>query len=731
MATNEEPSAFAALWRTVVRLDKAKINSTWMATRNALAVSVPLAIGINMGNPLGAVAITTGALNVSYSDGHDPYIQRARRMLTWTIFGAVAVFVGSVTGRYHLAAIVAVAIWGFLGGIAVAISSRAGDLGLNTLVTLIVFGARGALPPEGALIAALLVLAGGLLQTGLALLFWPLRKYKPECSAISGVYAELARQIDPHFESSQPEPLKPPTAEVQDTLDALGRDHSVEGERFRLLLDQADRIRISAFTLVRLREALAEESNAGMQPTAKVFDLLERFLVLTSRFSAVIANSLSTGKCADEQTDLLDEMEKLCHELEEATKEPIPLGPEIVSAAAVVAGQLRSVNRLATTLVPEGLSDFEEREYNRPFRFQLAAWIETVRANIDVRSAAFRHAIRMAVCVAIGDAIGRSISWQRSYWIPMTIAVVLKPDFNTTISRGILRLAGTFGGLLLATLLYHILPASALTQLLLVGVFTFALRRWGPANYGVFSVAVSGLIVFLIAATGIAPADVVAQRSINTLAGGLFALAAYALWPTWERRHVQEELAQMLDATRAYFHAVVERFGRDDGELERTIEDARSAWRLSRSAAESSVDRVTSEPKATKAQAALLTSILASSHALVHATIALEAGFAQIRAGTPPAVFRTFTKDVELTLYYLAASLRGSPGAAATLPHLREDHQRMVQARNRFAATDEFVLLETDRITTSLNTLREQVERLVSGGETPAPVSHPAPAGAV
>jgi len=104
------------------------------------------------------------------------------------------------------------------------------------------------------------VLGGGLLQTGFAVLCLPLRKYKPERSAVSSVYAELAKQIDPNFEHSLPEPLKPPTPEVQDTLDALGSDHSIEGERFRLLLDQADRVRISIFTLVRLREALSGES---------------------------------------------------------------------------------------------------------------------------------------------------------------------------------------------------------------------------------------------------------------------------------------------------------------------------------------------------------------------------------------------------------------------------------------------------------------------------------------
>ncbi|MGI8960199.1 MAG: hypothetical protein ACR2IV_10650 [Bryobacteraceae bacterium] len=145
MADTPEPRPRTAFWRTITRLEKSKIN-TWIALRNSLGVALPLAIGIAIGEPLGAVAITTGALNVSFSDGDDPYAQRARRMLAWSFLGAVAVFTGSITGKYHWAAILVVAAWAFAAGMLVSIGTRAGDLGLNTLVALVVFAARGIAP---------------------------------------------------------------------------------------------------------------------------------------------------------------------------------------------------------------------------------------------------------------------------------------------------------------------------------------------------------------------------------------------------------------------------------------------------------------------------------------------------------------------------------------------------------------------------------------------------------
>lgn len=708
MTNNPGPSSRAALWHSLNHIDQSKINSRWIAFRNAMAVALPLGIGIALGNPLAGVAITTGALNVSYSDGTDPYAHRARRMLSWSVLGAVAVFTGSVTGRYHWAALLVAAAWAFVAGMCAAISNKAGDLGLNTLVALIVFAARGAMPLEGALVTAALVLGGGLLQTLFALLLWPVQRYEPERRALAKVYLDLARQLKPETDELLAGPLTPPSQQVQDTLAALGKDHTVEGERFRLLFDQADRIRMSAFTVSRLRPELkhAQRQNGG--PEQNSSQAIDELLETSSKLLMYIGQCLTSGRCAEEEKSVVDELEKLV-EAALGREGTSVLAQETGGAFDVLVGQLRAAAELANNSTVQGLKGFAEREAAHPWRLQAASWIAILRANLDTRSMFFRHAVRLAACVAVADAIGRAISWERSYWIPMTVAVILKPDFTTTISRGVLRLVGTFAGLVFATILYHALPESAWRQLILVGGFTYLLRWMGPANYGVFSFAVSGLIVFLIAATGIAPAEVVVLRGLNTVAGGVLALIAYAVWPTWARATVSEAIAEMLDASRLYMQALFERFTNSDPSAEDALNRRRDDWRRSRSNAEASVDRVSSEPGITAEKLTCLTSILASSHALMYAFIGLEAGVLQAPVQTPSTEFAKFTQDVEFTLYFLSEALRGSPAAVDTLPKLREDHRRMVETRNAFSPTDQFVLIETDRVTVSLNTLREQV----------------------
>lgn len=697
---SEQQQTLSALWQTLKRIDKSKIN-TWMAFRNAAAVAIPLSLGIVFHHALAGVAIAAGALNVSYSDGRDPYAHRARRMLGWTALSAVSVFLGSVTGSNSWLAVVVAALWAFMAGMLVSVSTRMGDLGLNTLVSLIVFAARGAMPLEGAATAAGLVVIGGLIQAGVALLLWPIHGSEPERAAIADAFGKLAVEVDPKSQQRLSS-LTPISQQTQEVLDALGMDHSVEGERYRLLFDQVDRIRLSAFVVNRLMREFDHDPDVQQH--------IESILQATSRILSGVAGCLGSENSSASLGAMLRQVHAL---LDEAPRAADGLLKELADAVEVLAGQLRVVIRLAVHSGIDGES-FAREESTHTWRLQIASWLGSMRANLVPSSAFFRHAIRLSACVTVGDAIGRSFSWQRTYWIPMTIAVVLKPDFTTTISRGVLRLGGTFLGLGLATILYHLLPQSALAELVLVGTFTFMLRSIGPANYGVFTTAVSGLIVFLIAETGIAPSQVVAQRALNTSIGGIFALLAYLVWPTWERTQIRTVIASLIDAAREYFQAVASQFGKDEPLAASHLDRYRAAWRKARSDAEVSLDRLNAEPGTRPAQASCLASILASSNSLVHCVMGLEAEVLKTSSHTALAAFQSFAHEVDLTLYFLSAALRGSGPAMQSFPKLREDHTRMVQARGSSSALDELVILETDRLTVSLNTLREQIVRYLA-----------------
>jgi uncharacterized membrane protein YccC len=701
--------AWSSVWQMLIRYQSDKVNPR-LAVRNTMGVALPLGVGAALGAVSGSLAMTTGALNVAFSDGHEPYAQRARRMFAASGLVGLAVCVGSLSGHNHLTAVFAAGLWAFAAGLLVALST---DVGTISLVTLVVYSAF-PMPLEKAVYSGLLALGGGLLQTVLAVAFWPLSRYRPERRALGDLYLELSRAVAVHIPATEAPPASTQMTQAQQTLAPLHRDHSFEGERYRLLLSQAERTRLTMLSLRRLRARVRRED-----PVAPELEILEVYFANCSRVLGAIGHSLVAAQAAPGIGEFLEELEtssERLRKLDESAADALILArrKDARTQMDALTGQLRSAVDLAVTATPAGLAAFEQREAGRPWTLRLSGTLATLRANLHQQSAALRHAVRLAVWVGAGDALARVLKLPRSYWLPMTIAIVLKPDFTATFSRGVLRLAGTFVGLAFATELFHLLPPGLAAQVVVIAALTFLMRCFGPANYGIASTAITALVVLLLAVSGLAPKVVIGARALNTVAGGTIALADYLIWPTWERTQLAELMAQMLDAYREYFRVIREGYIRREPSAWSALDRARLAGRLARSNLQASIDRLSAEPGTPAAAVKLLAGALASSHRLAHAMMALEAGLYSSQPVPARPAFSHFASDVDLTLYYQASALRGSPFAPATLPDLREDHHAPVHSGDALAERYALVNVETDRVTNSLNTLSEELLRWIA-----------------
>jgi uncharacterized membrane protein YccC len=221
------------------------------------------------------------------------------------------------------------------------------------------------------------------------------------------------------------------------------------------------------------------------------------------------------------------------------------------------------------------------------------------------------------------------------------------------------------------------------------------LRWWGPANYGLLSLAVSAIVVALIAGTGVAPRSVILLRGMNTGIGGVIAMLAYILWPTWERAHVGENLARLLDAYRAYLRGVS---ASDEDELDRV----RQAARVARTNAVASADRLGAEPATNARLVQIIAAMLASSHNFIYAAMSFESALPEKLCA---AKLDNFLNHVDLMLYFVSATLRGLNPDQHHVYDLREHYRALAAC----LAENSLLLVEADRMTNALNTLRDQV----------------------
>lgn len=163
-----------------------------------------------------------------------------------------------------------------------------------------------------------------------------------------------------------------------------------------------------------------------------------------------------------------------------------------------------------------------------------------------------RFILRLTVLQLAGVAVMKYFGLTRGYWLPLTILVVLQPDYGTTRLRAAQRVIGTVtGGLLASALLWFHPPQLALFAAMSVTMFGFSF--WLKRNY---AIAVFFITLFVVLITETAEVISVAftlERLVFTLGGGLLALiAAHLFWPVWERNLFPGILARALRANRDY-----------------------------------------------------------------------------------------------------------------------------------------------------------------------------------
>ncbi len=184
------------------------------------------------------------------------------------------------------------------------------------------------------------------------------------------------------------------------------------GERFRSLLNQAERTRLRLFTLGRLLRRMRREK-FGFAPA----EMIEHFLESTSQVMKAIGESLQRNTALKVNPVWLDEIRSTTEDLRRthATTDRTFLAAAVrdaLSQMEAIGGQVRAAIKMAGDVTPDGIEESARREKRVcRGRMRFTSLLPRVAANLSFRSAVFRHGVRLAATRG-----GRGNVVPRSFW---------------------------------------------------------------------------------------------------------------------------------------------------------------------------------------------------------------------------------------------------------------------------------------------------------------------------
>ena len=494
---------FAAPHWLVQLLRSSPVPVPWnMVARATIALATPLAVGYAAGNIGVGALISTGALPAVLSESSGPYRYRARRLGGVTLAAAVGYAVGLVTGATPALSVPAVILVAAVSALISAAGSNASVAGLQMFVFCALGTGQHA---TGVRVEVLfgLFCAGAAWSLLVALVTWTVRATSPERSAVAHVYVELAAMLLATDEATSRIARHQLTKAMNTAYDRLltarswlsGRDAA-----YRQLLNL-----LSASTSAV--EASVAMVNAGQRAPQEVID----------HFVALSASVLAS--------------------------QPLPDAPAMPGEDAdpVLAA-------LYAGLVRIGKGDDRKRRTPTPWHRRLREWAGSLASG----PLTWLAALRLTLCVAIAEVVGLLVPLERSYWITLTVGIVLKPDFGSVFGRAVLRGIGTVIGVGIGAAVLG-LGGHGWVLVVLIAVFAGGVAVGKVRNYGILSAFVTPLIILQMDLASNGNWSVVLARLVDTVVGCLIVIVfGYLLWPGSRRPQVGGRLADGLDTVAKY-----------------------------------------------------------------------------------------------------------------------------------------------------------------------------------
>ena len=641
---------------------------------SSTSVAIAMAIGAN----LVAIVSLVGAPKLSL------------RLAAVDALGlGLSVVVGAATAAVPVLHDALLAPWCFLAALAVVFGLTQGIIGSQIVVAYIVLGRQPASFVHALTQGGLVTLGASVEILALLLLRLPasLRFQRTTLATALTAVADYA-------EASPDQSALAALAAVDEAQRVLSPS-SLFGRSdvrdLRAIVDQIRRSRLELTAIAGLRGRLREVAPATL--TVALDDALRAYAVALRDIAEEIRHPLRNPTTPPQNMRVrLDLVSQLLESAEnDATA---TLTRQCLTHLESLRGQLRSCRDLARSERRDdgrrGLTRDASATASRTWRDRL----ELLREHLHRDDVAFRHAVRYSVAVVASSVLVSFWHLPRGYWVPFSVAVILKPDYSTLLRRGVSRVVGTALGASLAAVLVAELHPTHVETIILVGLVAAAAYATWAASFAVSIGLVSSLVLIMLSTATHDSLSTAGDRFVDVALGAAIAASTYLLWPSSQHSDVLDAEAALRSTIATYVDAVFTTLLDASPGIE--VAKASRAAHFAYSRAEVSIGRSLDEPAATRVDPSHSRSVLVTSLRLLRALHTLRLGE---RPGALPdnvAALRTFRDCVRDAL---------SANPQLDRHAVRRAFVVIEQAWPNDASSDPFVLT-LDEIANTVDTLR-------------------------
>ena len=557
------------------------------------------------------ITMSLGALCICTIDSPGPLYHKRNGMA----IGNLCMFiVAIITGFARLNVItlgIEITLLSFFFSMFIVYGNRASSIGTCALLIMIFMMDKEAKPNE-VLTLSLTVLAGGVWYLLFSLLFFGIRPYRAAQQTLGESIADIAKfirikagfylsdtDIEENYRKLVSQQIK--VSQHQDAVrEILFKSRVMVKEStnpsrvlvltFIDLVDMYEQIMATHYDYGYIREKFGE---TGV--LKQIADLLNQMGDELDNIAYMVLSNTRNKYKPDFQTDL----EKLKFRIDE-----IGASDQGTSNFALrkILVNLRDLNDRIKSIYGYYSSKSSETLLDKTPDYEYSKFVthqdyaaHIFSDNLSFSSGTFKHALRVALVCLIGFVTAKFIALgHHSYWVLLTIIVILKPGFSLSKQRNYQRLVGTIVGGIAGIAILLFIPNKdvqfVFLVVLMIGTYSF-LRL----NYVVSVLFMTPYVLILFKFLGVGL--VVQERIIDTIIGSTIAfIASYLIFPSWEFEQIQHNLADVINANTCYLNKISESIlGREVTSMEYKL--ARKDVYVKSANLSAAFERMTSEPK--------------------------------------------------------------------------------------------------------------------------------------